>query len=453
MKKIILYLVFVSVVVIGSSWKILDDKTYCYADGTRVCYNQKEQTFNLEKDASLTIYLKTEQQKEYLLTALAQDIVDYNITLDIKIDSSVSAWEAINELNADIFYTQENEAAMIYSDLMSMESVFTDELSFEGIDHFASLINREGIRFVPNSYEGLLFVYNETLLDNLGFDITQKDDKNRVVGLSQWNDALQLSKQWKEERPNASITSVFPFTVAEPWQFYPFLTAGGWHMFSSDNASQPGFDSPEFYNALVFVDEIFNSKLTFNEQDELAWRFEEALINEDSLFSIATDWLDWEAISLTNNQEYSYSAFLDHMENPLTPLVRVDGLVIKDNPFPTWSHRIFELLTSDENTQLLLDTTSENLVIAKDKLDSFEMDAKRKEKIQAYMYSVSEPLVALENNSQILGWDYYLEGHVHKIILEVFNKNITIEQAQQQLVEDYNSWYNINNQKIDGTNE
>jgi hypothetical protein len=453
MKKYILYIVFVSIVVVGSGWMIVSEKTYCEADGTQVCYNQKENKFNLENNATLTIYLKNQEQKDYLLSALARDIVDYNLTLDIKIDTSVSAWEAIHELDADIFYTQENEAAMIYNELMVMELVFSDRLSFEGIDHFATLLNREGIRFVPSSYEGLLFAYNETLLEELGFDTSNKDDKNRIVGLSEWKDAIELSKQWNENRPDTSIASIFPFTVAEPWQFYPFLTAGGWHMFSSNKASEPGFDSIEFFDALVFVDELFNSKLTFDEQDELAWRFEDALLNKDSLFSLATDWLDWEAISLVNEQEYSYSAFLDYKQTPLTPLVRVDGLVVKNNPYPSLSNRIFEVLTRDQNTQILLESTKDNLVIAKDKIEIFQIEEKRKEKIQAYMYSVSEPLVALEDNPQILGWEYYLEGRVHKIILEVFNKNITIEQAQLQLVEDYKIWYDQNNQKVDGNNE
>lgn len=446
MKKIILYILFVSVVVVGFGWKLVSDWKHCEADGTQVCYNKKKQTFTLENNASLTIYLKTQEQKDYLLSALARDIVDYNLNLDIHIDPSISAWEAIHELNADVFYTQENEAAMIYDELMPMEQEFSDRLSLEGIGHFAALINREGMRFVPSSYEGLLFVYNETLLESLGFD-TSKDDKNRIVGLSEWEDVISLAKRWGEEKPATSIASIFPFTLAEPWQFYPFLTAGGWHMFSSNKASEPGFDSVEFYNALVFINEIFNSKLSLNEQNELTWRFEDALLKKDSLFSLATDWLDLDAVAQTNNQEYSYSAFLDYKDTPLTPLVRVNGLVIKKNNYPSLSNRIFEILTRDQNTQILLESSKENLVIASDRIDNFEIEAKRKEKIEAYMYSVSEPLVAIENNPQILAWDYYLEGRVHNVILEMFNKSITIEQAQQKLIDDYEVWYNQKNIK------
>lgn len=446
MKKIILYILFVSVVVVGFGWKLVSDWKHCEADGTQVCYNKKKQTFTLENNASLTIYLKTQEQKDYLLSALARDIVDYNLNLDIHIDPSISAWEAIHELNADVFYTQENEAAMIYDELMPMEQEFSDRLSLEGIGHFAALINREGMRFVPSSYEGLLFVYNETLLESLGFD-TSKDDKNRIVGLSEWEDVISLAKRWGEEKPATSIASIFPFTLAEPWQFYPFLTAGGWHMFSSNKASEPGFDSVEFYNALVFINEIFNSKLSLNEQNELTWRFEDALLKKDSLFSLATDWLDLDAVAQTNNQEYSYSAFLDYKDTPLTPLVRVNGLVIKKNNYPSLSNRIFEILTRDQNTQILLESSKENLVIASDRIDNFEIEEKRKEKIEAYMYSVSEPLVAIENNPQILAWDYYLEGRVHNVILEMFNKSITIEQAQQKLIDDYEVWYNQKNIK------
>ncbi len=452
MRKIYILLGIAAIAILGVGTKYYIDLQPCQADGKRVCFDVETGEFIVENEATLSLYLKSQQQKEWLLEQLHDDIIEYNLKLNIEIIDELTAWEAKHQYEADVFYTQKQDAAMIYDDLMVIDSIISDQISLEGLEHFVDIINMEGFRFLPSTYEGLLFVYNETLLEQLGFDVTNKDDKNRIIGLSDWDDLIQLSEQWQQDKPvinRRPLTSVFPFTVSEPWQFYAFLTASGWQMFQDLDVSNPDFLSTDFYHSLLFINKLFDTSWDLSEQNNSNWRYERALMNMEAPFSIAPEWMNWEEISKKNNQTYRYSAFPTNYSVQLTPLVRVGGLVIKDNPYPSLSHKIFSLLSSHESIQILLDSTDSNVVIPSNQIELYELSEIRKEKIKAYSYSVSEPLLALDKNPEILGWDYYLEGRVHQIMLQVFEKEITIEQAQKQLVEDYQQWYAQNNKNGD----
>lgn len=440
----------------GVGAKVYIDSRPCVANGTRICFDEETGLFTLEQGASLKLFLKSQQQKDWLLEQLKEDIEAYDLDLDILIMDEISAWDAMYTYDADIFYIQKQQAAMIFDELMVIDPLFLKDISFEGIDHFLDVINMDGFRFLPSTYQGLLFVANETLLSQLGIDVSLKDEKNRIIGLTDWEDLIELTQQWQEITPvinRKKITSVFPFTVSEPWQFYAFLTSSGWHMFKDLDVSKPDFFSIEFYHSLLFVKELFETNWDLTKQNQSEWRYEKALINMEAPFSLATEWMDWDAIATINKQVYSYSAFPSNQSNQLTPLVKVGGLVIKDNAYPSLSHKIFTLLSSKENTQILLDSTDLNLVIAHDQIKEYEMDDIRRQKALAYTYSISEPMLALEHDRSILGWDFYLQGHVHEVMLKVFNKELTIEKAQVELIEAYDLWYAQHNQNGDGNGQ
>ncbi len=452
MRKIYILLGVAALAILGVGAKFYIDLQPCQADGKRVCFDVETGDFIVENEATLSLYLKSQQQKDWLLEQLHDDIIEYNLKLNIELVDELTAWEAKQQYEADVFYIQKQDAAMIHDDLMIIDPIISGHISLEGLEHFVDIINMEGFRFLPSTYEGLLFVYNETLLEQLGFNVLDKDDKNRIVGLSDWQDLIQLSEQWQQDKPvinRRQLTSVFPFTVSEPWQFYAFLTASGWQMFQDLDVSNPDFLSTDFYHSLLFIDKLFDTSWDLTEQNNSHWRYERAMINMEAPFSIAPEWMNWEEISKKNNQIYRYSAFPTNHSVQLTPLVRVGGLVIKDNPYPSLSHKIFSLLSSHESIQILLDSTDSNMVIPPNQLALYELSEIREEKIKAYSYSVSEPLLALDKNPEILGWDYYLEGRVHQIMLQVFEKEITIEQAQKQLVDDYQQWYTQNNKNGD----
>jgi len=92
--------------------------------------------------------------------------------------------------------------------------------------------------------------------------------------------------------------------------------------------------------------------------------------------------------------------------------------------------------------QILHDSTSLNLVVGLDELTQVNFDHVNHQKSLAYSYSDVQPLVALEENPEVLGWDFYLQGDMFEVVLRLFEEKITTEQAQAELVELYNTWYN-----------
>ena len=445
MKKTYILYSLVSLLVLSGTVIVTDHYKACVADGETVCFDQETNRFIVEENAELTVYVKNKEQKEYLLMKLTRDIVDYNLQINVEVYPEVTAWDAVHTLDGDIFYIQQLEAAMIHDQLMEIDERIVNLRSSLGINHLTKMINYEKAVFLPTFYEGLLFAYNETLLESLGFDVNDLDEKNRLNSLNDWQEIMDLLEKWSQERPDAKITSIFPFTVSEPWQLYAFLTAGKWQMFDSMDVSDPGFLSTDFYHSLIFMKDMFDKEWYFNNLDEKTWNYEQALINKESLFSIATEWMDWEDIAQYTNQEFSYSAFPSNGTTQLTPLVRVDGLVIKENDYPSLSHRIVSILQGLENMQILIDTYDANYVVAHDEFDKLNLSEKQAEKSLAYSYSVSEPLLALEENPSLLGWDFYLQGHVFEVLMQLFNDEITVEEAQLDLVDSYELWYNQHN--------
>lgn len=418
----------------------------CVANGKVVCFDEKTQLYTIEEDAKLIVYVKNNQQRSYLLNNIDKLIEDASYQLKVEVQPTLKAWDAMFEHDVDIFYTQQEEAAMIVEELMEIQMDYAAVRSQVGIEHLSQTINSVKNVFMPISYEGLLFTYNQTLLEELGFDVNQVDDKNRVVELNNWEAIIDLTNAWHTESPHDHLNSIFPFNIAESWQFYPFLTAGGWQMFSERDITSAGFESEAFLESLRFLKEVFETSWYFKDAQQHIWNYENALINDETLFSLTSTWMNWEEIASIKQQEYSYSAFPDYEEHTLTPLVKVEGLVVKDNPYPSLSHAVISLLNSLDNVQVLLDSSDEDLVIAHDEFEHLKMSDKRQEKALAYSYSVVEPLLALDANPKILGWDFYLQGHVFEIVHEIYEQNLSIEAGQAALVEAYQLWYNQNNQ-------
>ena len=442
MKKTTLLLMLVTAIVLGVSISVINEYKVCEADGLTVCFDEENKSFIIEENASLTVYVKNNEQKDFLLSKLTREILDYKLDINVLIKPKATAWQAVYEEDVDILYMPLQEAAMMHEYLMEIDERIINLRSHQGIEHITEVINKDKKVFLPTTYQGQLFVYNLTLLESLGFDIQDVDEKNRVRELNSWDKIIRLSQAYKEDLPLQKVHSVFPFSVSEPWQFYPYLTAGNWQMFESMDASDPGFLTSDFFQSLLFVKKLFDNEWYYNSMDERSWNYEHALINQASLMSIATEWLNWEDIAQYTNQQYQYSAFPDHNNVPLAPLVQVSGLVVKDNEYPSLSHKIISVLNSLESVQILHDSTSLNLVVGLDELTQVNFDPARHQKSLAYSYSDVQPLVALEENPKVLGWDFYLQGDMFEVVLRLFEEKITTEQAQAELVELYNTWYN-----------
>lgn len=420
---------------------------FCRTDGITVCYDTNNEFFKVESRAKITIALPSKAMQDWFIDQFYQLHSGHTVNFDFRIIENLSAQQAL-DLGVDIFYTDTHQAALLYDRLTPFDDKIDPENSMEGLSQYTEIINMNETLFRPFSYQGLLFVYNKTMLETLGYDVENVTETNLPQSLSRWEDLIDLAEQWKSRSSvynNEEIEIVFPFTFEEKWQFYPFLTAGGWNMFADHDATQPGFDKESFLESLNFIAETGKITWDFNEKPNDRWLYEKMINEQVSPFGMAGPWMFIDQAEALNNVDYVFAAFPTYKEKQLHPLVVVTGLVALNNEAPSLTQEILRILSLPQATQVALDSTKKILVIPEDQLNNFDMSENRRQMSLAYLYSAIEPMVALPENTEKLGFDFYLEADFMNILKSVFKQEILPVDAQQQFVESYKSWLTENN--------
>lgn len=420
---------------------------FCRMDGLTVCYDANNEFFKVESRSKITIALPSKAMQDWFLDQFYQTHPGHTVNFDFRIIENLSAQQAL-DLGVDIFYTDTHQAALLFDRLTPFDSRFGNEASTEGIDQFTEVINMEDVLFRPFSYQGLLFVYNKTMLETLGYDVSTVTDTNLPQIFSRWEDLIELARGWKSASriyDQKEINIVFPLTFEEKWQFYPFLTAGDWHMFEDNDATQAGFDKESFLASLTFLEKMGEVTWDYSAQPKDDWLYEKVINEQIAPFGMAGPWMFVEQIEELKSVDYVFSAFPTFQDNQLKPLVIVTGLVALKNEAPSLTQEILRILSLPQSTQSALDTTNKILVIARDQLDNFQMSDNRRQMSLAFTYSEIEPIVALPQHTAKLGFDFYLEADFMNILKSVYKKELTPMEAQQQFIDLYQSWLSENN--------
>lgn len=403
--------------------------------------------FKVENRSKITIALPSAGMRDWFIDQFYQQHPGHTVNFDFRIIENLSAQQAL-DLGVDIFYTDTHQAALLYDRLIPFDSRIVEHISSEDIEHFTEIINMEETFFYPFSYQGLLFVYNKTMLESLNFEISELTETNLPVRFSRWEDIIDLAEQWKEQTAiynEKEVHVVFPFTLQERWQFYPFLTAGGWHMFEDNDATDPGFDDESFLTSLEFIADMGNVDWDHGKAPSSGWRYEKVVSDQISPFGMAGPWMFVDQIEELKDVDYVFSAFPTYKDQQLHPLVVVSGLIALENDAPSLTQEILRILTSSEATQSALDSTKKILVLPKDRIEQYTMSDNRRQMSHAYMYSRIEPMVALPQNTSKLGFDFYLEADFMGILNKLYTQELSANDAQQKFIELYDTWLSENN--------
>ncbi len=411
----------------------------CTLGDGRVCYNEEAGRYEIEDNAKLSVMVSQQSVADWLTTYFQEDITSGKLTLDFVVQQEVTAWDAVNQSVADVILIQQDQAAMIFDRFLPVDNQLIIKYLIDDIPQFHSLINEETPLWIPQTIDGLLFIYNKTMLDELGINTEQRNEFNLPEQLASWEAISELNQSILEEDilfKSKRIQSAFPLTFQEKWQFYPFLTASGWQMLESNKSSDPGFDSIELFsslNYLMWMEKMFGSA---------SWQYEKVISEFISPFGVASPWMFVTEIEAMYEVDFVYAAYPSYQGNVMTPLARVAGYAVMDNAYPSASMAVLDALLSDEIVKLQLENKETSIVISPQRRGDFELTDNQKDHMIAYDYSVSEPLVALENNPSVRAWEFYMEGHVTEIIQLMIQGNISVEEAQIQLIKKYEEWVN-----------
>jgi hypothetical protein len=405
-----------------------------------ICFNE-DGSYNISNQ-SIVVAVETQNQKEWLQAQLLPYLEKSNATISIIVREKTSAFTFMNS-TIDVAMVDKQAAGTLYPYLHRFDIEEVNPYFINYASQHLDEINHDGVRFIPMTIDGPLFVMNTTLLRRLGFDTSDVDEYGRLKELNSFEAIMEVNERYRNARPlinNRRITSMFPLTLVEPWSVYTLLTPNGWHMYPTNDAFETGIDSPQFLEALKLLEPILEHEWDLSGQKQKQWRYEQEFINNTTPFSIKVPWLNLEAIVKVTKQDYVVTAM--PTINGLQPytLAQVKGWVFKSSASPALRALIMEKLTSYNFTQLLLLEDNEAVMIDPQRVNEFKMSDLQKQKILASQFTLSPPLFALPHYPSVLGFDFYTDGTLLPFLNQLQNQTISPEELQEQILKAYDRW-------------
>lgn len=423
---------------------------HCTLDGDTVCYINKDDTFQIEDNAEISVQVASASVGEYLVetwNALHPehlDAVRYVVSepLDLK---------ALTEtMETDIIMTSIYNAAYVLDKMQ--------DLGKDGHDHILDTvhmrhegaINLQGTYFVPNSINGWSFVYNQTLAEEMGLDLTDTNGDGLPDSFDTFEKIFEMETMILDH-----VEVLFPFTFVDQYSFYPFLTTGKWTLNFTHKGMDPGFDKNEFLNGLDFIEAMGSVTLRNGEitsAQALPWGYDVDFFGRNAVFSMVSDWMRFDYQQDLTEDVYVKAPFPTYNNNPISPMGEVTGYMVQDNTkYPSASAEALRILRAPEVTKVFEEKDSV-LVYHDQAINDLDIEDTRKQEIWTYAFHKPEPVIALDENPKVLARELYYDIDIMPVLMDLFDGTITKEEAQTQIIELSEIWLNEKTGDIDVEN-
>ncbi|MEA5026948.1 MAG: extracellular solute-binding protein [Erysipelotrichaceae bacterium] len=410
-----------------------------------VCYDNKTDSYVLEDGAVLNVAVPNEAYGQALVSLWDTTYPDHAGVVTYTVLDDRSAVYYYNNNNYDLIYISETELPMIMDQVQALDEHAVDSSEKYQVDKFAQLINSEEYRFVPLTYNGFLFAYDETMLNDLGISLTDSDNDGLPDSIDTWEEIFTRITAYNEGRLTADFTSFFPLAFNEKYSFYGLLTGGGWEMFSSLKADDPGFDTQAFRLSLNFIYDL--GKYSWNldaadDSSDYVFQYEDVLANQSSPLTLIASWMYYQEYENINECNYRFAHMPSYGGNIMTPLVGIEGYAISSSTlYPGAANQLLTLIRSKAGLEMMLNSTDLIPIIAlSDDLDITISDQNKYDMIKAYAYSIEEPLIALSADTTIRAWQLYYDCDWLSVIKQLYDHQITVSEAQQQIEQLASDW-------------
>jgi arabinogalactan oligomer/maltooligosaccharide transport system substrate-binding protein len=296
-------------------------------------------------------------------------------------------------------------------------------------------INYNELKFIPISAEGFAFVTNVTKLNLLGLPTEDVNQDGLIDSVDTWEKIFALKDMWESQNDK-----VFPIALNEPYSFYAFLSAGGFNIFKTHQATQAGFDSLEFTESLNFIQKLASInwiKAENNASSAYTWMYDQSLIDDNFIFTLAGSWMNVNEFDLTHPTEWSVSAFPTYNGKNLNPLIKLSGFSINRNTYyPSAASELIRILKSIKGMQLLIDHSSLVPLVNDTYMDYLEYpNSHISQFIQSFQNGYTEPIIAFEHNPSKLAFSVYYEIELMSSIRALWDQTLSVQQTQAQIVQ------------------
>ena len=378
----------------------------CVAENGVVCYDEETGQFQIEDNAVIRVMVDHEEYGEALVELWNQVHPEYPDVIEPVL---ASTYDAVSWMQSktDLALMWSSDAAQILGYFQPVNEDLADQLRPYFPQQFGELLNSEALYYVPMSYYGMVFSTNVTMLQELGYAVADNNQDGLVDDFDSFEKLAELAKAWDgtvQRVKDQTVTAILPVSFSDLWSSVVWLSAGGFRFFSSWDALKPGFDSPEFLQALQFLrflggyswyleeaevvpDEsavaaeaveqpvsdpqpaateavMEEQNRSFSELNRQAlkegWQYDVYLEKLISPFSMVGTWMFYQEQEEIEQQDFWFSKMPSWQGQTLSPLAQSRGYLISaQTEYPSAANEVLRLIRSEAGIQLYLDCTDE----------------------------------------------------------------------------------------------
>lgn len=423
--------------ILGIVFGIYKITNRCVLDGSGICYDKKLETFEIEKDAKISVQVESEALGEYLVDTWNTLHPEHVNRVDYVVAKPLDLTRLADDFETDVIVTSLSNSAYVLGDVFDLGKDVEEHILKYSSRSFENFVNETGVYFIPNSVKGWTFIYNKTLAEELGINLEDTNGNRLPDSFESWEKLIKLDKLVFEE-----LDILFPLSFKDQFSFYPFLTSGKWHLNFTGVGNDAGFETREFLSGLEFVEKMSNANL-YKEKKEAAsleWQYNTALFERKTVFSMMSDWMNFEEVK--TDDEYVLAPFPSFEGNPLRPKGEVDGyLVSKETKYPSASTEAIRILRDAKAFEVYSSSDNKIFVYHRDYIDDLEGDASKIDLVYALNFIDPDPVMLLEDAPTVFSRTFFYEENFMQPIRDLYDGKISTLKAQEEIKAIYEAWF------------
>ncbi|HEY4537985.1 MAG TPA: ABC transporter substrate-binding protein [Erysipelothrix sp.] len=419
----------------------------CVLDGQTICYDEKLSQFKIEVEGTITVQVESEAIKETFMSVWEKQHPDEVDRVEIIVQAPLTIKEILEYPSQDIIYTSQNNAAYFMDRFYDLGDDFKSVVGSKIPQQLQDAMNTNGFNFVQNTINGWVFIYNKTLMSELGYNTDDINKDGLPDEFESWEKILSHSNELLD-----NLDYVFPLTFSDQYSFYPFLTGGRWTLNFNHSMSEFGFKSREFLEGLELIEAFSKVALSKNDDnaDSLKWAYDTALYERQTLFSISHASLGYEEQLSKHQDEFIISPFPKFKDYHLSPSGEVNGYALQNKTeTPSLAAEVLRVLRSPDVLNHYESSDDKTIIYHRSHLDELNVSEEMKQLIKSYNYHDTDSVLALENNPSVLLRSVYEEVNFMDIFKDLYDGKISKEEAQNAVVERAEMWLKDNGGVID----
>jgi len=428
-----------------------------------VVFDEEAGRFDIEEDAEIELGVDSDALAQAIHDQWQEDFPEYEDVLSTtnyeSVNSESSGMEGLELMEdeaPDVALVIDNEVIGREPAVRNLHEYFDNEIAPQTHEIYDD-INQLGEFFLPAFYDGMVFSWNATMLEEWGHDVDDVTENNLPSEFSTWEDIFDYVEEnySLDERPefeDNTVREFFPISVAEAWSGYPQLSSGGWQIYGSGDYTDPEFDTDEFEAGLEFLKAFSETDMSVDEtgerrsSGEMDWRWENYL-EGDYPFGMVGTWMDVESAMEENEYDLRFSNMPTWEGDEPAMLYKTKGFVINSaTEYPSAANEVMRWLYTSETMSTMINSSTyiPSIDEAADFYPSIEDDYKQ-DMFNALEEAHLEPAETLPNNPSRRAMSVYYDIGVEDYMQDLWDGNITVSEARESISDGADAWIEDNN--------